>query len=332
MRPSPIPGWLGVGIFPGGANVLQSYWFVKSDHLGKVSVGQQSSAGDNAAILVDGSGSLVPANWVMFDNANFFIRSKNWHSHRLQRGAASASASLSAENIGGDCEAVPTNVVRYDSPVFAGFSVSADWGQNDGYWDAYARYAGEWNGIKIAATSGWSQANTAEVLQSSPIIGGSQIGNPQSWRIRLVDCRLTPLHALDGQSTPATLATGSPASTSSMWQPACSRTVPMVVSSSVTSRRASTTSPTIGIVKAGLRERWTSLGHTVLYGFYAQRNDMFDNGVVGGATGLLVDPHGTPQRISPVLTASSPAAESSEWGARLRAGNRCSGHVRVGPV
>ena len=27
-------------------------------------------------------------------------------------------------------------------------------------------------------------------------------------------------------------------------------------------------------VKAGLRERWTSLGHTVLYGFYGQRNDM----------------------------------------------------------
>ena len=58
-------------------NTFYSYWFVKSDHLGKVSVGLQSSAGDNAAILVDGSGSLVPANWVLFDNAHFFIRSKN---------------------------------------------------------------------------------------------------------------------------------------------------------------------------------------------------------------------------------------------------------------
>ena len=54
---------------------MQSYWFVKSDHLGKVSVGLQSTAGDNAAILVDGSGSLVPANWVLFDNGAFFIRS-----------------------------------------------------------------------------------------------------------------------------------------------------------------------------------------------------------------------------------------------------------------
>src|SRR5262249_3277761 len=53
-------------------NVLQSYWFIKSDSLGKVSVGRQSQASDNTAILVDGSGSLVPANWVLFDGAGFF--------------------------------------------------------------------------------------------------------------------------------------------------------------------------------------------------------------------------------------------------------------------
>ena len=52
--------------------VLQSYWFVKSDTLGKLSVGQQSQASDNTAILVDGSGSLVSANWVAFDVNSFF--------------------------------------------------------------------------------------------------------------------------------------------------------------------------------------------------------------------------------------------------------------------
>ena len=41
--------------------MLQSFWFLKSDHLGKVSIGRQSQASDNTAILVDGSGSLVPA-------------------------------------------------------------------------------------------------------------------------------------------------------------------------------------------------------------------------------------------------------------------------------
>ena len=48
-----------------GLYTLQSFWFIKSDSLGKLSVGKQSQASDNTAILVDGSGSLVPANWVI---------------------------------------------------------------------------------------------------------------------------------------------------------------------------------------------------------------------------------------------------------------------------
>ena len=33
-------------------------------------------------------------------------------------------------------------------------------------------------------------------------------------------------------------------------------------------------------IKAGLRERWSQLGHTVLYGFYGKRQDMIGAGVV----------------------------------------------------
>ena len=50
---------------------------MKSDHLGKVGVGRQSMVSDNIAILVDGSGSLVPANWVTFDVNAFTIFRKN---------------------------------------------------------------------------------------------------------------------------------------------------------------------------------------------------------------------------------------------------------------
>ena len=69
----------GPGLLAGTANyvqAMQSYWFIKSDHYGKVGVGLQSMASDNAAILVDGSGSLVPANWVAFDVLSFGIRTK----------------------------------------------------------------------------------------------------------------------------------------------------------------------------------------------------------------------------------------------------------------
>ncbi|MBA2127825.1 porin, partial [Hyphomicrobium methylovorum] len=128
---------------PNGVGTLQSFWFIKSDQLGKVSVGKQSQASDNTAILVDGSGSLVPANWVSFDVNNFFIRnSATGNLTELKWGAAGGC-------VWGDCNGLPTNSVRYDSPTFAGFSVSASWGEDD-FWDVAARYAGEHHGFKVA--------------------------------------------------------------------------------------------------------------------------------------------------------------------------------------
>ncbi|WP_333795205.1 porin, partial [Hyphomicrobium sp.] len=52
QRPGLVGDWTKV-------TPLQSYWFLKSESLGKISVGRQSQASDNTAILVDGSGSLV---------------------------------------------------------------------------------------------------------------------------------------------------------------------------------------------------------------------------------------------------------------------------------
>jgi hypothetical protein len=136
----------GAGLYTGTPNyvqTLQSYWFIKSDHWGKVGIGLQSMASDNAAILVDGSGSLVPANWVVFDVGGFAYR---------QSGGGLSSVGLGgpACNGGGDCYGIPFNSVRYDTPTFAGFSASAAWGEDD-IWDVALRYAGELHGFKVAA-------------------------------------------------------------------------------------------------------------------------------------------------------------------------------------
>ena len=161
----------GPGLFAGTANyaqTLQSYWFIKSDTFGKVGIGLQSMVADNAAILVDGSGSLVPANWVAFDVLSFGIRTKGGGfanaTSRAGQGALNTGADPLTPNattaltwggagacIPGDCYGVPVNSVRYDSPVFAGFSASASWGDDDA-WDIGLRYAGELHGFKVAAT------------------------------------------------------------------------------------------------------------------------------------------------------------------------------------
>lgn len=140
-----------------GANItrpLQSYWFVKSETLGKVGVGLQSQASDNTAILVDGSGSLIAANWVAFDTGGFFLR-------RTNGALVGAYAAIGCGNMGGawgDCNGGTRNVVRYDSPLFAGFSVSASWGEDD-MWDVAARYAGEFSGFKLAAAAAYNEVS-----------------------------------------------------------------------------------------------------------------------------------------------------------------------------
>lgn len=139
----------------GGTQVLQSYWFVKSDQLGKISVGKQSQASDNTAILVDGSGSLVPANWVAFDTNSFGMRQANG----VLAGAWGAAQScFGMGGAWGDCNGLTQNVVRYDSPTFGGFSVSASWGADD-MWDVAARYAGEFGGFKLAAAAAYNETS-----------------------------------------------------------------------------------------------------------------------------------------------------------------------------
>jgi hypothetical protein len=145
----------GKGLFAGTTNyvqTLQSYWFIKSDSLGKVGIGLQSQASDNTAILVDGSGSLIPANYVAFDYGGFTPAGSavNWFT------LAGCS----------DCNGVPLNSIRYDSPTFAGFSASASWGEDD-FWDIALRYAGEHHGFKIALATAYSESNSDPGTQGS---------------------------------------------------------------------------------------------------------------------------------------------------------------------
>ncbi len=226
-----------------GINAHQSYWFIKSEQLGKLSVGKQSPASDNTAILVDGSGSLVPANWVMFDNQAFFLRKNGsavagnptWgdlaHCGSWGTGALGAA---------GDCGgfAGPQNVVRYDSPSLAGFSVSASWGEDD-MWDVAARYAGEFGGFKLAfAASYFEQTDTSNTTghdKGSYWQAGAYIQHVPTglfvYGAYGADVDTPVSYQLEGES----------------WY-----------------------------VKAGIRQRWTSLGHTVLYGEYGQKNDALD--------------------------------------------------------
>jgi len=249
--------------------LLQSYWFLKSDHLGKLGVGLQSSASDNAAILVDGSGSLVPANWVMFDYNGFLIRNKGSGTLSNLNWQTVGGFCFGGGGAGGDCFGAPRDSVRYDSPTFAGFSFSAAWGEDD-FWDVAARYSGEFNGFKLAAAAAYTQWSqdffTEPGLTTDPATGGAVI-IPTSAQF---DNRWVDYFQLGAYVEH--VPTG-------LWlYGAYGHIDPNSLTIAGNDRAAGDTY----YIKGGLRERWTPLGHTVLYGEYekfsdATPDDLVDN-------------------------------------------------------
>ena len=172
---SQTSGDTGFGVPAKSVGVLQSFWFLKSESLGKLSVGLQSSAADNVAILPDGSGSLVPANYVLFDNNSFFLRKNGVLLNNAAFGGtwgALATCPKIQAGVSADCDGVPNNNVRYDTPTFGGFSASASWGEAD-IWAVAGRYAGEFADLKLAAAIAYTESTDGPA--SAALVGGGLV-------------------------------------------------------------------------------------------------------------------------------------------------------------
>lgn len=145
-----------------GLQVENSYWFIESDTLGKLSVGKQSLAADNAALMTDFSGTLFPANGVTFDGGALGVAING-----VRTNAAWLNVAFWCEHAGvgiaNDCAGGRLNGVRYDTPTFAGFTLGASWGEDD-YWDVALRYSGEFSGFKMAFATAYSESSDPDIL------------------------------------------------------------------------------------------------------------------------------------------------------------------------
>jgi len=250
--------------FGTGVQTLQSYWFIKSDQLGKVSLGKQSQASDNTAILVDGSGSLVPANWVAYDTRAFFLRTSDGGTLSTFWGAAGGGCATMG-GAWGDCNGLTQNVIRYDSPTFGGFSLSASWGDDD-MWDIAGRYAGEHHGFKLAAAVAYNEVNSRNEC------GGALLG-----------CGYNNLGDLDAQYFQAGVylqhvATGLFGLVN--YGDMQNETVPGIADSET------------WYAKVGLRTKFNHLGATVFYGEYLSADGAgaaVGDGGAQGETALNID-------------------------------------------
>lgn len=138
-----------------GFVLWESYWFVESERLGKLSLGQISRVSDTAPESdLSETGSAGYAG-VQDMGGGFRLR--------LTDGTLSAvSLGDLYSHLNGDT----ANVVRYDTPVIAGFILSASYGEDD-MWDVGAKYAGSFNSTTISASIAYTHDTDEDGLDGS---------------------------------------------------------------------------------------------------------------------------------------------------------------------
>ncbi len=121
--------------------------YIESARLGRVTIGQQSTATDAITeINLGGSHESSYGNYGSFfvrEDDGGFLDALNLDGDRVRIG------DFQSNMTGGRA-----SVIRYDTPSFYGFIASASWGEDDRY-DLALRFRKEWNSIRIAAGIGY---------------------------------------------------------------------------------------------------------------------------------------------------------------------------------
>ena len=132
-------------------DIRHSAWWMERKDLGRVWLGETSSATDGiteinlANVNTVGPGADAWQSGFFLRNSNGTLSTKKWDN---------VSPGFVGEWNAGEGDR--NNVVKYVSPTWQGFTASAAWGEDD-MWDVALRYAGEFNGVRIAAGIGYKE-------------------------------------------------------------------------------------------------------------------------------------------------------------------------------
>lgn len=161
-----------------GVEVRHSAWWLVSKELGKVWVGQTSDAADGITEVnlanTNHFASAAVSQSFGDGGGGFFLRRKD-------TGALVKSVNwgdlVAPGQSGIPGEGHRQNLVKYETPVIAGFTGSASWGEDD-VWNIALRYAGEHAGFKLAggiAYTNWTDGSNASTRRGALVSGGSDI-------------------------------------------------------------------------------------------------------------------------------------------------------------
>ncbi len=229
-----------------GFDVWQAHWYLESETYGKVSVGVASRVSDTAP-EADFSEAGIAGYAGMQDIGGGFLLRRN----------DGALTDLAWGDIISHFNGDTANIVRYDTPSFGGFIVSASWGEDD-IWDVGIRYAYEGSGINFEAVVAYTEVTDEDGepgrVDQDTVVGSASI-----------------LHEASGLNF--TIAAGQQSSN-----------VAVVDLDGVT--RTPEDSKFI-YVKAGWIAKLNTLGPTAFYGEYGRFEDFLSAGADAGVVASL---------------------------------------------
>jgi hypothetical protein len=246
-------------------------WWVEDTRLGRLTVGRYESAGAITTIDLAGIGAGASAS-VILVNGGFLIRGPGSTYWATTIGALGDPAANQGR----------TELIRWDSPTYQGFILSASIGEAGDYWGVMLRYANEFNGVRIAAGIGYEDATdrfTANSCVSVPALNNtaltgavnSCINPPGAGPANLVDngevrawgAGLSLLHVPSGLFAQGHYMRA-------MYD---DPTAPLTQTTTYWGQVLGHKDSTQWLIQAGISKNWFGIGNTALFAEYSKNDD-----------------------------------------------------------
>jgi hypothetical protein len=160
-------------------DVRHAAWWIEHTDLGRLIVGRWDASMVDATIDLTGHIFLPASNSFSLINNGFYIR-----------GPVGQFYAMTWGNIG-DPSAAGSNrseMVRYDSAAWQGFILSSMIAEAGDYWGSRLRYAGEFNGVRLAGSVGYDKITdrqTPTTLDPTSAVFIGLAPNQEVWGVAL---------------------------------------------------------------------------------------------------------------------------------------------------
>jgi hypothetical protein len=239
--------------------------------------------------VFDGGGMFVRVKGAK--NSNDMVREFTW--------GGVLTCNTAGGGLGADCNGYPQNAFRYDSPTWAGFSMSTSYGEDD-MWDIALKYAADWNMFKVSAAAGWTQLTDegcsafgafhgGRTCSNVAVVGGG--GTPfQNFRQdgQLFQIGASILHVPSGLFAYGLFQNDQEEGT--QFKSLRFNGNPLITPNFKTRVVDSDANESnTWFVKAGIKKAWMPAGATVIFGEWGRYDDMF-RGLCGNGPASLNQP------------------------------------------